>query len=68
MIPRIPVIIDSVGKSAVILEGTFNKNDTLLKINNTSIRYQYEFLEVKQKYADSIGNGHVKKRSGYCIH
>ncbi len=54
VIPRIPVIIDSVGKSAVILEGTFNKNDTLLKINNTSIRYQYEFLEVKQKYADSI--------------
>jgi regulator of sigma E protease len=54
VIPRIPVIIDSVGKSAVILEGTFNKNDTLLKINNTSIRYQYEFIEVKQKYADSI--------------
>jgi regulator of sigma E protease len=54
VIPRIPVIIDSVGKSAVILEGAFNKNDTLLKINNTSIKYQYEFLEVKQKYADSI--------------
>ena len=54
VIPRIPVIIDSVGKSAVILEGAFIKNDTLLKINNTSIRYQYEFLEVKQKYADSI--------------
>jgi len=54
VIPRIPVIIDSVGKSAVVLEGSFNKNDTLLKINNTSIQYQYEFLEVKQKYADSI--------------
>ena len=54
VIPRIPVIIDSVGKSAVILEGAFNKNDTLLKINNTSIKYQYEFLEVKQKFADSI--------------
>jgi len=54
VIPRIPVIIDSVGKSAVVLEGVFNKNDTLLKINNTSIQYQYEFLEVKQKYADSI--------------
>jgi regulator of sigma E protease len=54
VIPRIPVIIDSVGKSAVVLEGAFNKNDTLLKINNTSIRYQYEFIEVKQKFADSI--------------
>ena len=54
VIPRIPVIIDSVGKSAVVLEGAFNKNDTLLKMNNTSIRYQYEFIEVKQKFADSI--------------
>jgi regulator of sigma E protease len=54
VIPRIPVIIDSVGSSAVVLEGAFSKNDTLLKINNTSIRYQYEFIEVKQKYADSI--------------
>ena len=54
VIPRIPVIIDSVGSSAVVLEGAFTKNDTLLKINNTSIQYQYEFIEVKQKYADSI--------------
>jgi len=38
----------------VVLEGAFSKNDTLLKINNTSIQYQYEFIEVKQKYADSI--------------
>jgi len=52
--PRIPVVVDSVGKSAVILEGAINKEDTLLKINNTSIKYQYEFLEVKKKYADSI--------------
>jgi regulator of sigma E protease len=54
VIPRIPVIIGSVGSSAVVLEGAFSKNDTLLKINNTSIQYQYEFIEVKQKYADSI--------------
>jgi regulator of sigma E protease len=52
--PRIPVVVDSVGKSAVILEGNINKDDTLLKINNTSIKFQYEFLEVKKKYADSI--------------
>ncbi len=54
VLPRVPVIIDSVGKSAVVLQGAFNKNDTLLKINNESVQYQYEFIEVKQKYADSI--------------
>ena len=54
VIPRVPVIIDSVGKSVVVLEGAFNKNDTLLKMNNASIKYQYEFIEVKEKYADSI--------------
>ena len=52
--PRLPVVVDSVGKSAVILQGAINKEDTLLKINNTSIQYQYEFIEVKKKFADSI--------------
>ena len=52
--PRIPVVIDSVGKSAVILNGAFNKEDTLLKMNNESIQYQFEFLEVKKRFADSI--------------
>ena len=52
--PRIPVVIDSVGKSAVVLNGAFNKDDTLLKMNNESIQYQFEFLEVKKKFADSI--------------
>jgi len=52
--PRIPVVVDSVGKSAVILNGAINKDDTLLKMNNESIQYQFEFLEVKKKFADSI--------------
>jgi regulator of sigma E protease len=52
--PRIPVVIDSVGKSAVILNGAINKDDTLLKMNNESIQYQFEFLEVKKRFADSI--------------
>ncbi len=52
--PRIPVVVDSVGKSAVLLLGAINKDDTLLKMNNTSIKYTYEFLEVKKKFADSI--------------
>ena len=54
VMPRVPVIIDSVAKSAVILEGAFQKNDTLLTMNNVSIQYQYDFITVKEKFADSI--------------
>ena len=47
-------MVDSVGKSAVILDGAFNKDDTLLKMNKETIKYQYEFLAVKKNFADSI--------------
>jgi regulator of sigma E protease len=33
---------------------SFQKGDTLLAMNGNSIKYQYEFLEVKNKYADSL--------------
>jgi len=52
--PRIPVVVDSVGKSAVLLQGNMMEEDTLLTMNNQSIKYQYEFLTVKKKLADSI--------------
>jgi regulator of sigma E protease len=52
--PRIPVVVDSVGKTAVIVQGTMNKEDTLLAMNHQSIKYQYEFLAVKKNFADSI--------------
>ena len=52
--PRIPVVVDSVGKTAVIVQGNMMKEDTLLAMNNQSIKYQYEFLAVKKKLADSI--------------
>ena len=52
--PRIPVVVDSVGKTAVIVQGNMMKEDTLLAMNNQSIKYQYEFLVVKKKFADSI--------------
>lgn len=52
--PRIPVVVDSIGKTAVILQGNMMKEDTLLAMNNQSIKYQYEFLAVKKKLADSI--------------
>jgi regulator of sigma E protease len=51
---RMPVIVDSVGKSAVMLEGSFQKGDTLLSINHKSVLYKYDFEEVKKKLADSI--------------
>lgn len=54
VLPLIPVIVDSVGKSAVQLEGNFLKGDTLISMNGKSIRFQHEFIEVKASYADSI--------------
>jgi regulator of sigma E protease len=50
---RFPVIVDSVGNTAVTLEGTqFNKGDTLLFINNQSVQFRHDFEEIKKKLAD----------------
>ena len=54
VVPLFPVIVDSIGKSAVVVEGSFQKNDTLLSINGQSIQFQHEFIEVKKKYSDSL--------------
>jgi regulator of sigma E protease len=54
VMPLFPVIVDSIGKSAVVVEGSFQKNDTLLSINGQSIKYQHEFIEVKKQYSDSL--------------
>ena len=54
VLPLFPVIVDSIGKSAVVVEGSFQKNDTLLSINGESVQYQHEFIEVKKKYSDSL--------------
>jgi regulator of sigma E protease len=54
VVPLFPVIVDSIGKSAVVVEGSFQKNDTLLSINGQSVKYQHEFIEVKKKYSDSL--------------
>jgi len=53
-LPLFPVIVDSIGKSAVVVEGSFQKNDTLLSINGQSVRYQHEFIEVKKNFSDSL--------------
>ena len=54
VVPLFPVILDSIGKSAVVVEGSFQKNDTLLSINGQSIQFQHEFIEVKKMYSDSL--------------
>ncbi len=54
VMPLFPVIVDSIGKTAVVVEGNFQKNDTLLSINGESIQFQHEFIEVKKKYSDSL--------------
>jgi regulator of sigma E protease len=54
VLPLFPVIVDSIGKNAVVVEGSFQKNDTLLSINGQSVKYQHEFIEVKKKYSDSL--------------
>ena len=69
--PRFPVIVDSIGKSAVTMDDThFQKGDTLLMINNQSVQYRYEFEDLKKKLADSIvmvtakrGNDTVKVKA-----
>ena len=48
------MIIDSIGKGSVTMNGPFQKGDTLLKLNNIPVAYQFEFNEVKKKFADSI--------------
>ena len=54
VLPLFPVIVDSIGKTAVVVEGSFQKNDTLLSINGQSVRYQHEFIEVKKNFSDSL--------------
>jgi regulator of sigma E protease len=54
VLPLFPVIVDSIGKTAVVVEGSFQKNDTLLSINEQSVRYQHEFIEVKKNFSDSL--------------
>jgi len=54
VLPLFPVIVDSIGKTAVVVEGSFQKNDTLLSINGQSIQFQHEFIEVKKQYSDSL--------------
>lgn len=54
IIPRYPVIIDSVGKSATITNGELRKGDTLIAINNQPCPYYNDFDVIKKRYSDSL--------------
>ena len=54
IIPRYPVIIDSVGKSATITNGELRKGDTLIAINNQPCPYYNDFDAIKKRYSDSL--------------
>ena len=54
LIPRYPVIVDSIGKSATITKGELRKGDTLIGINNQPFKYYQEFDAIKKEYADSL--------------
>ncbi|MDP1841817.1 MAG: site-2 protease family protein, partial [Sediminibacterium sp.] len=54
LIPRYPVIVDSIGKSATITKGELRKGDTLIGINNQPFKYYQEFDAIKKGYADSL--------------
>lgn len=55
VVPRIPIIVDSVGKNAVTMDGSmFLKGDTLIAINQKEVKYRLDFENIKKKYADSI--------------
>jgi len=55
VVPRIPIIVDSVGKTSVTMDGgSFMKGDTLIAINQNIVKYRLDFENIKKKYADSI--------------
>jgi regulator of sigma E protease len=47
---RVPVIVDSVGENAKILQGELKKGDQLVGINGQPFTFYHEFDELKQRY------------------
>ncbi len=54
LLPRYPVIVDSVSKSATITQGELLKGDTLIAINGQYFNYYHEFDILKKAKADSM--------------
>lgn len=54
IVPRYPVIVDSVGKTATISKGELKKGDTLIAMNGKAFTYYQEFDAIKKGYSDSL--------------
>lgn len=54
LVPRYPIIVDSVSSSAVVTEGKLLKGDTLIALNNHSFKYYQEFDAIKKSLSDSV--------------
>lgn len=52
--PRIPVVIDSVLKVAKFYDGSLQKGDKPIAINNQYFQYVDEFSKIKKNYLDSV--------------
>jgi len=49
VVPRVPIIVDSVGKTAVTMDGgQFLKGDTLIAINQKEVKYRLDFENIKR--------------------
>ncbi len=54
VVPRYPVIVDSIGKTATITNGELRKGDTLIAMNGKPFKYYQEFDAIKKTYTDSL--------------
>ncbi len=54
LMPRYPVIVDSVSSSAVVKDGQLLKGDTLIALNNHTFKYYQEFDAIKKSLSDSL--------------
>jgi regulator of sigma E protease len=54
IVPRYPVIVDSVSKTATVTKGELRKGDSLIAINGQPFKYYQEFDLLKRKMSDSL--------------
>jgi regulator of sigma E protease len=54
VLPRYPVIIDSITPAAKFYGETLQKGDTLIAVNNQYFHYIDEFSALRKKYTDSV--------------
>lgn len=54
VVPRFPVVVDSVSASATITQGELRKGDTLIGLNENRFFFYRDFDKVKKSYADSM--------------